>query len=92
MSQQRLCVVVPTLNHVDALDAILTRTTGRGLPTIVVDDGSRPEVGERIRDVCERHTGRRISAAPVQRRQRLRRDVRHRARAGTWLYPRRSDR
>lgn len=51
------CVVIPTCNHTTALDAILTRLEAEKLPVIVVDDGSTPENGERIRSICANHPG-----------------------------------
>ena len=51
----RACVVIPTYNHYAALDAILSELCARKLPVIVVDDGSLPETGERIREICARH-------------------------------------
>ncbi|HEX3675563.1 MAG TPA: glycosyltransferase [Rhizomicrobium sp.] len=49
------CAVLPTHNHVDALDAILTRLETEGLQAIVIDDGSTPDIAARIRETCARH-------------------------------------
>ncbi len=49
----RACAVIPTHDHVAMLDAILSRLDG--LPAIVIDDGSTPAAGERIREACARH-------------------------------------
>src|ERR1700722_9255961 len=56
MSDMRVCAVIPTFNHFDALDRILSRLGERELTTIVVDDGSTPETAARIRAICERHS------------------------------------
>ncbi len=53
MSAFNPCAVIPTHNHVSALDGILTRLGD--MPVIVIDDGSKPETGEAIRAVCARH-------------------------------------
>ncbi len=55
MSERRVCAVIPTHNHVDALDRILTALSQHELPAIVVDDGSSPKVSARIAEVCRRH-------------------------------------
>ncbi len=52
MTGFRPCAVVPTHNHVAALEAILTRLREAGLPVIVIDDGSAAEIAERIAAVC----------------------------------------
>jgi predicted LPLAT superfamily acyltransferase len=52
----RICAVIPTFNHVDALDRILSRLDQHVLATIVVDDGSVPEMAACIRAICERHS------------------------------------
>lgn len=54
MSQLRICAIIPTRDHVTALDAILTRLAASGLPAIVIDDGSATENGERITAICAR--------------------------------------
>ncbi|HEY4124855.1 MAG TPA: glycosyltransferase [Rhizomicrobium sp.] len=55
MNQLRICAIIPTHDHVTALDAILSRLGEHGLPTIVIDDGSAVENGERIASICVRH-------------------------------------
>jgi predicted LPLAT superfamily acyltransferase len=56
VSVWKACAVIPTHNHVTALAAILTRLGEAGLPTIVIDDGSDPAIGNQIRAICEAHT------------------------------------
>jgi predicted LPLAT superfamily acyltransferase len=51
------CAVIPTHNHVDALDAILSRLEAEKLPAIVVDDGSDPAAATRIAEICARRPG-----------------------------------
>jgi predicted LPLAT superfamily acyltransferase len=51
----RACVVIPTHNHVDALEPTLLRLEADGLDVIVVDDGSAVEIGTRILQVCSVH-------------------------------------
>jgi predicted LPLAT superfamily acyltransferase len=55
VSKLSFCAILPTHNHVAALDGILTRLDKSGLPAIVIDDGSTPENGERIAAICARH-------------------------------------
>lgn len=55
MSDFRACAIIPTHNHVNALDTILTRLREAQLPIIVIDDGSDPAIGERIEEVCGNH-------------------------------------
>jgi predicted LPLAT superfamily acyltransferase len=55
MSALRLCAIIPTHNHVDALDGILSALSSRVEAIIVTDDGSTPERGARIRAVCEHY-------------------------------------
>jgi len=55
VSKLSFCVILPTHNHVTALDAILTRLEEFGVAAIVIDDGSTPENGERIATICARH-------------------------------------
>lgn len=55
MSELRPCAIIPTHNHVAALDAILTRLGAETLPAIVVDDGSDPAIGASISEICARH-------------------------------------
>lgn len=55
MSKLSFCVLLPTHNHVTALDAILTRLEEFSVAAIVIDDGSTPENGERIAAICARH-------------------------------------
>ena len=54
MTEFRACAIIPTHNHVAALDSILARLDG--LPTIVIDDGSDPAVGARIDAICREHS------------------------------------
>jgi predicted LPLAT superfamily acyltransferase len=56
MSDTRVCAVIPTFNHCDALDRIVSRLDQYVPATIVVDDGSIPEAAARIRAICERHS------------------------------------
>lgn len=56
MTEFRPCVVIPTHNHVDAMEATLAQLEEQQLPVIVVDDGSAPEIGLRIRKICTRHS------------------------------------
>lgn len=51
----RICAIIPTHDHVTALDAILSRLAKRALPAIVIDDGSAIENSERIAAICTRH-------------------------------------
>jgi predicted LPLAT superfamily acyltransferase len=55
MSEFRACAIIPTHNHIAALDGILTRLREAQLPIIVIDDGSNPATGERIEAVCGNH-------------------------------------
>jgi predicted LPLAT superfamily acyltransferase len=55
VSDFRACAIIPTHNHVDALDAILSRLQEAGLPVIVIDDASDAPIGERIRALCQAH-------------------------------------
>lgn len=55
MSEIRVCAIIPTYNHVAALDRILSELAPRVLATIVIDDGSAPEVSARIEAACNRH-------------------------------------
>ncbi|MGD0143619.1 MAG: glycosyltransferase [Rhizomicrobium sp.] len=55
MSGFRACAVIPTRNHVAALDTILGRLRQAQLSIIVIDDGSDPAIGERIQAVCADH-------------------------------------
>ncbi len=55
MSQLRICAIIPTHDHVTALDTILSRLDEQSLPVIVIDDGSAVENGERIAAICARH-------------------------------------
>lgn len=55
MSAFRLCAVIPTHNHADALDRILAALSPHVSATIVVDDGSAPDVAARIEAACARH-------------------------------------
>jgi predicted LPLAT superfamily acyltransferase len=50
----RACAVIPTHNHIAALGTILSRLEDAGLPAIVIDDGSDPEIAVRIEAVCAR--------------------------------------
>jgi predicted LPLAT superfamily acyltransferase len=52
MTGYRLCAVIPTHNHVDALGGVIGRLREAGLPVIVIDDGSGAAIGERIRALC----------------------------------------
>jgi predicted LPLAT superfamily acyltransferase len=52
VSALKLCAVIPTHNHVDELDRILRLFAAREVPAFVVDDGSAPEIGERIAAIC----------------------------------------
>lgn len=54
MSQLRICAIIPTHDHVSALDTILSRLEAHGLPAIVIDDGSASENGKRISAICAR--------------------------------------
>lgn len=51
-ASHRVCALIPTHNHVRALGATLTRLTEQGIEALVIDDGSAPELGAQIRDVC----------------------------------------
>ncbi|MAB14651.1 glycosyltransferase family 2 protein [Parvibaculum sp.] len=53
----RPCAVIPTYNHVSALNAIIARLREEGLPVIVVDDGNAPEVAKRIEEICDGKEG-----------------------------------
>lgn len=55
MSEQRFCAIIPTHNHVAALPGILSRLRDASLDVLVIDDGSAPEVGRRIAEVCACH-------------------------------------
>jgi predicted LPLAT superfamily acyltransferase len=55
MSDFRACAILPTHNHVAALDAILARLRKAQLPIIVIDDGSDPAIGECIQEACGNH-------------------------------------
>jgi predicted LPLAT superfamily acyltransferase len=57
MTDFRACAIIPTHNHVAALDGILARLREAGLPVIVIDDGSDPLIGARIDATCRGHTG-----------------------------------
>lgn len=57
MTVVRACAVVPTLNHVRALDTIIAGLAAAGLPVIVVDDGSAPEQAATIRGLCAARPG-----------------------------------
>ena len=65
MKEFRACSVIPTRNHVAALDAILSRLDA--LPAIVIDDGSMSAIGERIREVCARHPNAELQRHAVNR-------------------------
>ena len=54
MKDFRACAVIPTHNHIAALGTILSRLEDAGLPAIVIDDGSDPEIAVRIEAVCAR--------------------------------------
>lgn len=55
MSEFRACAIIPTHNHAAALESILSRLGEHRLSVIVIDDGSTPETGARISDICARH-------------------------------------
>jgi predicted LPLAT superfamily acyltransferase len=50
----RICAIIPTHDHVIALDAILSRLNASGMPAIVIDDGSAAGNGTRIAAICAR--------------------------------------
>jgi glycosyltransferase involved in cell wall biosynthesis len=49
------CAVVPTFNHVRALDYSLQTLRNQGLAVIVIDDGSAPEHAAQIAQICAAH-------------------------------------
>lgn len=49
------CAIIPTHNHVAALDGILVRLREFEMPVIVIDDGSGASNGARICAVCQTH-------------------------------------
>lgn len=51
------CALIPTYNHVGALDRILARLSELSLPAIVVDDGNALEAARRIEQICKDHGG-----------------------------------
>jgi predicted LPLAT superfamily acyltransferase len=55
MSAFRACVIIPTHNHVSAMDATLSFLGARGLPAIVIDDASDEAAGASLREICARH-------------------------------------
>lgn len=55
MSAIRTCAVIPTCNHTTALDVILSFLEEKGLPVIVIDDGSTAANGEILHAICARH-------------------------------------
>jgi predicted LPLAT superfamily acyltransferase len=57
MSAFKVCAIIPTYNHVAKLDAILQRFHDRQIPAFVIDDGSTPETGQRIAEVCAKFPG-----------------------------------
>ncbi|HWE05107.1 MAG TPA: glycosyltransferase family 2 protein, partial [Rhizomicrobium sp.] len=57
MKDFRACAVIPTHNHVAALATILLRLEEVGLPAIVIDDGSDPEIGVQIAAACVGRAG-----------------------------------
>jgi predicted LPLAT superfamily acyltransferase len=44
----RLGAIVPTHNHIEALSGIVAQLISRGIPVLVIDDGSAPEARARI--------------------------------------------
>jgi predicted LPLAT superfamily acyltransferase len=55
MNEIRACAIIPTHNHVTALDGILVRLNEFDLPVIVIDDGSEASSGVQIRTICQSH-------------------------------------
>jgi predicted LPLAT superfamily acyltransferase len=56
MNQEKICAIIPTHNHVAALETILSRLAARNLPAIVIDDGSTVENSAEIAAICDRQT------------------------------------
>ncbi len=48
------CLVVPHYEHIEAFERFLPALSATGTPMVVVDDGSRDEVSEQCRSLCER--------------------------------------
>ncbi|WP_417514731.1 glycosyltransferase family 2 protein [Minwuia sp.] len=46
------CAIIPTHNHVQALSGILNRLSNLDLPVVVIDDGSKPDKGRDISEIC----------------------------------------
>nr|RAW03918.1 glycosyltransferase family 2 protein [Aerococcus urinae] len=61
----RPCALIPTYNHVDALDGILRYLREFGLPVIVIDDGNAPGPASRIAGICTRHEGVELHREPA---------------------------
>jgi predicted LPLAT superfamily acyltransferase len=57
MTEFRACAIIPTHNHIAALDGVLARLGDAGLPVIVIDDGSDAPIGARIEEVCRGRAG-----------------------------------
>ncbi len=92
MSAFRACVIVPTRNHVSAMDATLSFLDTYGLPAIVIDDGSDEAAGTALREICARHAGAEYQRHAFNGGKGLCGYVRYLARQRTRLHARRADR
>lgn len=53
----RLCAVVPTHNHWQALGGVLDELCNRDIPVFLIDDGSDPDASARIAGMAAERTG-----------------------------------
>jgi predicted LPLAT superfamily acyltransferase len=53
----RLCVLVPTYNHVQALPSLLQHAANLSLPVLIVDDGSAAEAACALDRLADAHAG-----------------------------------
>lgn len=53
----RPCALIPTYNHVNALEATVAQLRALSLPVIVFDDGSEPSAARQIAEICHAREG-----------------------------------
>ncbi|MGB0926321.1 MAG: glycosyltransferase family 2 protein [Pikeienuella sp.] len=53
MTAQQICAIIPTHNHARALPDTLRHLRDAKIATLVVDDGSTPDLGREIEAICQ---------------------------------------